>query len=157
MQTRKLGKTNHNCSIITFGAFALSRCSQKEADQGIAMALEAGLNGVDVSPLYGEAESRLGSWFRRHGKQFFLSCKTAERTRQGAQEELKRSLERLGVDYIDLYQFHMVDNQRNLDLLLGPDGALEAVLEAKKAGLLKFIGITGHHPPLLDQALRRFA
>jgi aryl-alcohol dehydrogenase-like predicted oxidoreductase len=156
MQTRKLGKTGHNSTIITFGGFALSSVNQKEADAGIDMALKAGINGVDVSPVYGGAEARLGSWFGRHGNRFFLSCKTAERTKSGAWEGLKRSLETLQVDHFDLYQFHMVDNQRDLDTILGPDGALEAVLEAKKQGLLRFIGITGHHPPLHNAALQRF-
>jgi predicted aldo/keto reductase-like oxidoreductase len=85
-----------------------------------------------------------------------LSCKTAERTKQGAWEGLKNSLETLKVDHFDIYQFHMVDNQRDLDTILGPGGALEAVLEAKKQGLLRFIGITGHHPPLHNTALKRF-
>jgi aryl-alcohol dehydrogenase-like predicted oxidoreductase len=156
MLTRKLGKTGHNSTLITFGGFALSQCSQKEADAGINLALQAGINGVDVSPVYGQAEARLGSWFGRHGNQFFLSCKTAERTKSGAWEGLKRSLDTLKVDHFDIYQFHMVDNQKDLDTILGPEGALEAVLEAKKQGLLRFIGITGHHPPLHNSALQRF-
>jgi len=153
---RKLGKTGQMSTIITFGAFALSQVKQREADAGIEMALKAGLNHVDVSPLYGQAEARLGSWFGRHGNSFFLACKTAERTRNRAWEGLKRSLERLKVDHFDLYQFHMVDKKKDLDTILGPDGALEAVLEAKKQGLVRFIGITGHHPPLYNEALQRF-
>jgi aryl-alcohol dehydrogenase-like predicted oxidoreductase len=156
MQTRKLGRTGHDSTIITFGGFALSSVNQKEADAGINQALEAGINGVDVSPVYGQAEARLGSWFGRHGNSFFLSCKTAERTKKGAWEGLKRSLDTLKVDHVDIYQFHMVDNQRDLDTILGPEGALEAVLEAKKQGLVRFIGITGHHPPLHQAALQRF-
>lgn len=157
MQTRKLGKTGHMSTIITFGGFALSEVDQKTADVGINMALEAGIKQVDVSPVYGQAEARLGSWFGRHGNDFFLNCKTAERTKSGVWEGLKRSLQTLKVDHFDLYQFHMVDNQRELDTILGPDGGLEAVLEAKKQGLVRFIGITGHHPPLHNQALQHFA
>jgi aryl-alcohol dehydrogenase-like predicted oxidoreductase len=157
MQTRPLGRTGQNSSLITFGSFALSSVSQKEADAGINLALEAGINQVDVSPVYGQAETRLGSWFSRHGKSFFLSCKTAERTKQAAWEGLQRSLNTLNVDYFDIYQFHMVDNQQELDTILGPGGALEAVLEAKKQGLVRFIGITGHHPPLHNQAIQRFS
>lgn len=156
MQTRPLGKTGQMSSIITFGGFALSQCNQKEADTGINMAIEAGINQVDVSPIYGQAESRLGSWFGRHGNPFFISCKTAERTKKGAWEGLQRSLETLKIDHVDVYQFHMVDNQKELDTILGPDGALEAFIEGKKQGLLRFIGITGHHPPLYNDALQRF-
>src|ERR1039457_5766622 len=117
------------------------------------MALKAGINQVDVSPIYGEAESLLGSYFGRHGNPFFLGCKTAERTKTGAWEGIKRSLDRLKVDHFDLFQFHMVDNIQELETLLAPDRALEAVLEAKNQGLLRFIGITGHHPPLHNLAL----
>ena len=157
MKQRKLGKTGQLSSILTFGGFALSNVKQKEADAAIETALKAGINHVDVSPIYGDAESRLGSYFGRHGNQFFLGCKTAERTKTGAWEGLKRSLERLKVDHFDLFQFHMVDNIQELDTLLCPDGALEAVLEAKNQGLVRFIGITGHHPPLHNIALQRFA
>ncbi len=156
MEKRRLGKTGQLSSILTFGGFALSRLSQKEADAGIEMAIEAGINRIDVSPIYGEAESRLGSWFGRHGNSFFLGCKTAERTKSGAREGLHRSLKTLKVDHFDLYQFHMVDNSRELDTILAPDGALEAVLEARKQGLVKYIGITGHHPLLHNEALQRF-
>jgi aryl-alcohol dehydrogenase-like predicted oxidoreductase len=156
LEKRRLGKTGQMSSILTFGGFALSRVTQKEADAGIEMALKAGINRVDVSPLYGEAETRLGSWFARHGNSFFLGCKTAERTKTGAWEGLKRSLDTLKVDHFDLFQFHMVDNQTSLDAILEPGGALEAVLEAKKQGLVRFIGITGHHPPLHNKALQRF-
>jgi aryl-alcohol dehydrogenase-like predicted oxidoreductase len=156
MLKRRLGKTGQMSTIITFGAFALSQVKQKEADAGIEMALKAGINHIDVSPLYGQAEARLGSWFGRHGNSFFLACKTAERTRTGAWEGLKHSLETLKVDHFDLYQFHMVDKKQDLDAILGPGGALEAVLEAKMQGLVRFIGITGHHPPLYNEALQRY-
>jgi aryl-alcohol dehydrogenase-like predicted oxidoreductase len=156
LEKRRLGKTGQISSILTFGGMALSRAKQKEADAGIEMALEAGINRVDVSPVYGQAEARLGSWFGRHGNSFFLGCKTAERSKIGAWEGLKRSLQTLKVDHFDLYQFHMVDNTGELETILGPDGALEAFLEARQQGLIRFIGITGHHPPLHNEALKRF-
>jgi predicted aldo/keto reductase-like oxidoreductase len=156
MLKRRLGKTEQMSSIITFGSFALLEVNQKQADGAIEMALSAGVNHVDVSPLYGQAEARLGSWFRRHGNSFFLGCKTAERTKRGAWESLKHSLETLQVDHFDLYQFHMVDQKKDLEKILGPDGAMEAVLEAREQGLVRFIGITGHCPPLHNEALHRF-
>jgi aryl-alcohol dehydrogenase-like predicted oxidoreductase len=156
MEKRRLGKTGQMSSIITFGGFALYRVKQKEADAAIEMALKAGINRIDVSPVYGQAEARLGSWFGRHGNDFYLGCKTAERTKTGAWKGLKRSLDTLKVDHFDLFQFHMVDNQQELDTILGPEGALEAVIEAKKQKLVHFIGITGHHPPLHNQALQRY-
>ncbi len=157
MEKRRLGRTGHNASIITLGGYALGfEVTQKEVDAAIEKALAAGVKQIDVSPVYGQAEARLGSWFKRHGNSFFLGCKTTERTRTGAWEGLKRSLETLQVDHFDLFQFHGVKNSNELNTILGPEGALEAILEAKKQGLVRFIGITGHHPPLYNEALRRF-
>ncbi len=156
MDKRRLGKTEQMTSLLIFGSFALFRIKQKDADAAIEMALENGINQVDVSPLYGDAEKHLGSYFKRHGKQFFLSCKTAERTKAGAWEGLKKSLETLHIDQFDIFQLHGVDEINILKKVLGPGGAMEAILEAKEQGLIRFIGITGHNPPLHNQALQLF-
>src|SRR4030042_441824 len=110
MEKRRLGKTEHMSSLVLFGGFALFRVRQKEADAALEMALENGINHIDVSPLYGDAEKRLGSWFKRNGKKFFLGCKTSERTKTGAWESLKCSLDTLKVDHFDLFQLHGVDD-----------------------------------------------
>ncbi len=156
MEKRRLGKTGQMSSILIFGGFALFHISQKDADATIEMALASGINQVDVSPFYGEAEKHLGSWFKRHGKQFFLTCKTAERKKNGAWESLKKSLETLHVDHFDIFQLHGVDDINVLKTTLGPGGAMEAILEAKEQGLVRFIGITGHNPPVHNQALQLF-
>ena len=156
MEKRRLGRTGQMSSILIFGSFALFHITQKEADATIEMALAKGINQVDVSPFYGDAEKHLGSWFKRHGQQFFLSCKTAERKKKGAWEGLKRSLETLHVDHFDIFQLHGVDDINVLKTALGPGGAMEAILEAKEQGLVRFIGITGHNPPLYVKALELF-
>jgi predicted aldo/keto reductase-like oxidoreductase len=157
MEKRQLGRTGHMSSIVTFGGFAVGfDITQKEADAAIEAALEAGVNHVDVAPSYGQAEARLGSYFQRHGNPFFLNCKTTQRTGRGARESLEKSLNLLQVDHCDLFQFHGVKNHIELNTILGPDGAMEAVLEAKKQGLVRFIGITGHHPMLFNEAIGRF-
>jgi aryl-alcohol dehydrogenase-like predicted oxidoreductase len=156
METRRLGRTEQMSSIIAFGSFALFHATQKEADAALEMALEAGVNHIDVSPIYGKAEERIGSWMGRNGKQFFVGCKTHERTRAEAWESLKRSLDTLKVDSFDLFQFHGVDSIEVLETILGPGGALEAVLEAREQGLLRYIGITGHTPTLQNEALQLF-
>ncbi|MFA5309065.1 MAG: aldo/keto reductase [Dehalococcoidales bacterium] len=157
MEKRQLGRTEHSSSILIFGGFALFRVTQKAADAAIETALEAGINHIDVAPSYGDAEKHLGSWFKRHGsKQFFLGCKTHERLKEGAKESLLRSLDNLKVDHFDLFQLHGVDTHEVLDTVLKPGGAMEAILEAKEQGLVRFIGITGHHPPLHNEALQRF-
>ncbi len=157
METRRLGKTNHMSSLIIFGGFALFRTSQDKADAAIENAAANGINHVDVSPLYGDAEKHLGSYFKRHGNPFFLACKTAERKKAGAWESIKRSLETLHADKFDLFQLHGIDDPDTLATALGPGGALEAVLEAKEQGLVANIGITGHNPPNHNLALQKYA
>jgi len=156
MEKRRLGRTEHMSSIVTLGCCALGRISQDEADKIIELALSHGVNHFDVAPTYGEAEVRLRPWMRKHRDEIFLACKTTKRTREEASEELKRSLERLGVDNIDLYQFHGLDDLKDLEIASGPEGALQAMLEAKEEGIIKHIGITSHRPPTIIEALKRF-
>lgn len=156
METRRLGKTEHMSSVVTFGGAALWNITQAEADTAIEMAVARGVNHFDVSPSYGQAEARLGPWMEKHHKEVFLACKTRERGKAGAWESIKRSLETLRVDYFNLYQFHGVDDLETLNMILSPGGALEATLEAKQQGLIRHIGITGHRPFVHVEALNRF-
>ncbi len=156
METRRLGRTGHQSSIIIFGSFALFRVGQKEADAALENALDNGINHIDVSPVYGQAEERIGSWFKRNGKRFFLGCKTHERRKDGAWESLNHSLETLHVDHFDLFQLHGVDSLDVLNTALGPGGAMEAVLKAREQGMVRYIGITGHRPPVHNEALQLF-
>ena len=156
MEHRKLGKTGHMSSVLTFGAAALWNADEAETDTAMEMAVENGVNHFDVSPSYGLAETRLGHWMKHHHKEVFLACKTQARSKARAWESIKLSLENLKVDYFDLYQFHGVDDLETLNVILGPGGALEAVLEAKEQGLVRFIGITGHRPFVQVEALNRF-
>lgn len=156
MKTRRLGRTEHESSLLIFGSFALFHLDQIEADAAIETALDHGINHIDVSPVYGAAEERIGSWIKRNGRRFFMACKTHERTRDGARRSLENSLETLGVDYFDLFQVHGVDRLDVLETILGPGGAMEAIVQAKNEGLLRFIGITGHNPVLYNRALDLF-
>jgi aryl-alcohol dehydrogenase-like predicted oxidoreductase len=156
VEKRELGRTTHMSSVVTFGGAALWKCTQGEADRAIELAIQHGVNHFDVAPSYGEAESRLGPWMEKHQKEIFLGCKTQERSKRGAWESIKRSLDRLRVDYFDLFQLHAVDDIETLNVVLSPVGALEAVQEAKQQGLVKFIGITGHRPFTHVEALSRF-
>ena len=156
MEKRRLGKTGHMSSIITFGGAALWLVSQAEADAGIEMAIQHGINHIDVAPQYGQAEMRLGPWLEKHRKEIFLACKTMSRTKTETWESINLSLKTLRVDHFDLYQFHSVDNLDTLGTILGHGGALEAVLEAKQQGLIHFIGITGHKAKIITEAINRF-
>jgi predicted aldo/keto reductase-like oxidoreductase len=146
-------------AIAIFGAAAFYEISQDAADRAIQQVLEAGVNHIDVAPSYGQAEERLGPWMGQLREQFFLGCKTTERSKAGAAQELHRSLERLRVDSFDLYQLHAVNTITELDQVTGPGGALEAAVEAREEGLTRYIGITGHGldvPAIFLEALRRF-
>jgi aryl-alcohol dehydrogenase-like predicted oxidoreductase len=156
MEKRRLGKTGYMSSVLSFGAAALGQVTQEEADAAIEMAVGRGVNHFDVAPTYGEAELRLGPWMEKHRDEIFLGCKTTERSKSGAWTSLQRSLERLRVNNFDLFQFHGVNDLETLNAVLGPGGALEAVLEAREQGLLKYIGITGHRPFVQVEALNRF-
>jgi aryl-alcohol dehydrogenase-like predicted oxidoreductase len=157
MEQRRLGKTEHMSSLLTFGGAALLKVTQAEANAAIEMAVGHGVNHFDVAPTYGQAEMHLAPWMEKHHKEIFLACKTQARSKARAWESIKRSLETLRVDYFDLYQFHGVDDLETLNVILGPEGALEAVLEAREQKLVRHIGITGHRPFLQVEALNRFA
>jgi aryl-alcohol dehydrogenase-like predicted oxidoreductase len=145
VKTRKLGRINFEPTIITLGGCGPGYVSQSEADVAVKMALdEYGLNMFDVAPSYGDAEVRLNPWIRKYREQMFLAEKTIERTREGAMNELQRSLKQTGANYFDLYQFHAVGSTGELDQILGNGGAMEALKEAQDVGLIKHIGITGH-------------
>lgn len=159
LERRRLGRTGHESSVVAFGSAALKACDQATADRAVEAALEAGLNHFDVAPSYGEAELRLRPWMPRMRERIFLGCKTKERTRDGAKAELHRSLERLQTDHLDLYQLHAVRRLDELDACTAPGGALEALIEAREEGLVRYLGITGHThdaPATHAEALRRF-
>jgi len=156
MEKRRLGRTGQMSTIVTLGGAALSRVSQEDADKVVELALSHGVNHIDVAPTYGDAELRLRPWMKKHRDDFFLGCKIGKRTKKEATEELHRSLERLGVTSFDLYQLHGLDDLKELDIALGPEGAMEAIQEAQDEGLVKYIGITSHRIPTVLEALRRF-
>jgi aryl-alcohol dehydrogenase-like predicted oxidoreductase len=138
------GRTGHMSTRTIFGAAALGSVTQAEADQTLEVLLKYGVNHIDVAASYGDAELRIAPWLAQHRSDFFLATKTGERTAPKAMEELQRSLERMRVDHIDLWQFHNLADPIEWDIALSPGGVLDAALEAKKQGLIRFIGITGH-------------
>lgn len=159
MQTRRFGRTEHRSTVAIFGAAAFYQVDQEAADHAMEQVIAAGVNHIDVAPSYGLAEERLGPWLERERQRFFLGCKTQERTRDKAWDELQRSLKLLRVNAFDLYQLHAVNSYEELDQVTRPGGALEAALQARDEGLTRFIGITGHGaqvPAIFVEALRRY-
>jgi aryl-alcohol dehydrogenase-like predicted oxidoreductase len=153
------GRSGHISSRLLLGAAAFSEVTQDEADVAMALALSVGVNHVDVAASYGDAELRIGSWISRYGKTFFLATKTGERTLDKARAEIHRSLERLQVTQVDLLQLHNLVDPKEWEIALGSGGALEAAIEAREQGLVRFIGITGHGltvAAMHRQALERF-
>ncbi|MEX1021407.1 MAG: aldo/keto reductase [Litorilinea sp.] len=144
IRTQPFGRTGHDSTATIFGAAALGRVDQATADRTLDLLLEHGVNHIDTAASYGDAEDRLGPWMAKHRQDFFLATKTGERTYQVAKDQIHRSLERMQVDQIDLIQLHNLVHPDDWDTAMGPGGALEAVVEARAEGLVRFIGVTGH-------------
>ena len=138
------GRSGHMSTRTLFGAAALSHVTQQEADRTLEMLLQYGVNHIDVAASYGDAELRIAPWLKQYRSQFFVATKTDGRTAQAAKEDLHRSLERMGIDYVDLWQLHNLVDPIEWDIALSPGGAIDAAIEAKQQGLVRAIGVTGH-------------
>src|SRR6266513_3964662 len=138
------GRTGHKSTRVIFGAASLGNVSQKVADQTLEVLLRHGVNHIDTAASYGDSELRIAPWLKREPGRFFLATKVDKRDEHGAREQLQRSLDRLGVDYVDLWQMHSLADPIEWDQALSPGGALDAALTAREEGLIKWIGVTGH-------------
>ena len=138
------GRTGHRSSRTIFGAASLSSVTQEAADRTLEVLLRYGVNHIDTAAGYGDSELRIAPWLARERGRFFLATKTGERRGGPAREELHRSLDRLGVDHVDLWQLHNLADPIDWDVALSPGGVIEAAVEAREQGLVKWIGVTGH-------------
>lgn len=138
------GRTGHRSSRVIFGAAALGGMKEERALSTLDLALSAGVNHIDTAASYGAAEDRLKPWLAANRDEVFLATKTAERTGRGARAELERSLERMGVDSVDLIQLHNLVEDDEWDTAHGPNGAVAALFAARDEGLVSHVGITGH-------------
>lgn len=155
----QFGKTGHESTRIIFGAAGLGSMRQEKADQILELLLEYGINHIDVAASYGDAELRIGPWIKEHRDHFFLATKTGDRSYADAYASIQRSLERLQVDHVDLIQFHNLTDEAGWETALGPDGALNAAIEAREKGFVRNIGVTGHGtmaPKMHLRSLERF-
>ncbi|HEY1280871.1 MAG TPA: aldo/keto reductase [Acidimicrobiales bacterium] len=153
------GRTGHDSTRVIFGAAALSRMSQDRADATLAIARDFGLNHIDTAAAYGDAELRLAPFLAEHRADVFLATKTGDRTGDGARASLERSLQRMGVDAVDLIQLHNLVEEDEWATAHGPGGAVEALARARDEGLTRFIGVTGHGlriPRMHLRSLERF-
>ena len=153
------GRTGHLSTRTLFGAAAFGRVTQEEADRSMDLLMEYGVNHIDTAASYGDAEIRLGPWLKHNRDKVFLATKTEERKYKEAKASIHRSLERMQTDQLDLIQLHAVLEDQEMEAALGSGGALEAAVEARAEGLVRFIGITSHtlHAPVIHRnALSRF-
>jgi aryl-alcohol dehydrogenase-like predicted oxidoreductase len=156
---RMLGRTGASISIVGYPGFALQHEDQKACSASLRRAFDRGINYFDVAPAYakGLCERRMGIGLKGVPRdQYFLSCKTKMRDKKGAREELDRSLKRLKTDHFDLYQLHCLIHPQEVTEALGPGGAMETILEARKQGKIKHIGFSAHTTRAAMHALRNF-
>lgn len=159
MEKRRLGRTCHESTVVTFGTAGIGRVSQEVADIAVERVLAHGVNHIDIAPTYGEAMERLAPWMPKIRERVFLGAKTRERSRKSAWENIESCMSRLGVESFDLFQLHSVGTMEDLDTVTAGGGALDALLELRERGLTRWLGITGHGPdaPRVHlEALRRF-
>jgi aryl-alcohol dehydrogenase-like predicted oxidoreductase len=148
------GPTGHQSTRIIFGAAALSDVSQQDADSTLELIGRHAINHIDTAASYGDSELRLAPWLERHRDEVFLASKTGERTRAKAYAQIRRSLERLRTDHLDLIQLHNLVDEDEWQTAFAPGGVLEAVVQARDEGLVRFIGVTGHGITVATQHLR---
>jgi aryl-alcohol dehydrogenase-like predicted oxidoreductase len=145
-------------SILGLGGMLLVGMEQDSVNRVVGNALSRGINYFDVAPFYGdgEAEQKMGEALALHRDRVFLACKTLERSADGAREELENSLRQLRTDHFDLYQFHAVSDLDEVEKIFSPGGALEAFLEARKRGKIRYIGFSAHSVEAALGMLDRF-
>ena len=154
------GRTGHQSSRVIFGAAALGGMKQDRADRILDLLFESGINHLDTAASYGDSELRIGPWMARHRDRFFLATKTGERSYTGAKASIEASRRRLNTDRLDLIQLHNLVNEREWEAAFAADGALAALVEARDAGQVRFIGVTGHGTTVARrhrESLARFA
>ena len=159
MEKRNLGRTGHESTVVTFGAFAVGYVDQDEADQAIRLALDHGVNHIDIAPSYGQSMERMAPWMPEIRDSVFLGSKTRFRNRDEAWRDVESIMKRMNVEDFDLFQLHSVVNLDELDSVTAKGGALETLVEMREQGLTKWLGITGHGPSVpstILEGLRRF-
>ena len=142
--TLPFGRTGHTSTRTLFGAAALGQVSQADADRTLEVLRHYGVNHIDVAASYGDAELRIAPWLKQYRDDFFVATKTGARTAREATDELHNSLKRMGIDYVDLWQLHNLADPIEWDIALSPGGVIDAAIEAKKQGLVRAVGVTGH-------------
>ena len=151
MVKRKLGKTGVDMTILGLGGEGILRTFgyEREAYQLINRAIDCGINYLESARAYAGSESYYGMAIKERRKDIFLASKSHARDKNGALAHLRETLDTMKTHYLDLWQVHDVRTEKEIEEIFGPHGALEAFVEAKKKGIVRFIGVTGHHNPMI--------
>jgi predicted aldo/keto reductase-like oxidoreductase len=160
MRYSKLGNTEINASVLGLGGIPIQRVDRGQAQEILAACKEGGINFVDTARGYTDSEEKIGGYFKKYGRQgWFVASKSPARDFAGMLKDVRISLDNLGCDYIDLYQLHNVATSEDMERVMEDDGAVAALEQAQRQGLIRYIGITGHKPEVLGPAVRsgRFA
>lgn len=153
MIKRMLGRTGYEISAVVYGGIVSMNDGQASSDRYVAWAVEQGVNYFDIAPSYGDAQEKLGNSLIPYRKDIFLACKTGQRMRREAEEEMKRSLDMLHTDHFDVYQMHGISSMEDVDRAFGPGGVMELMREMKEKGIARKIGITAHSEDAALKAL----
>jgi aryl-alcohol dehydrogenase-like predicted oxidoreductase len=151
---QKFGNTGHLSTRVIFGAAALRDVTQAEADQTLEVLLKYGINHIDTAAGYGDSELRIGPWMEKHRNKFFLATKIFRRRYKEAIKQIEKSLDRLRVSSIDLIQLHNLTDPKSWEIVMGDNGALKALFEAREQGLVKHLGVTGHGFTVAEMHIR---
>ncbi|MFQ5441154.1 MAG: aldo/keto reductase [Thermodesulfobacteriota bacterium] len=148
---RRLGRTGVDVTILGLGGEGLlrSRGREAEADRLINTAIDLGVNYMESARAYDGSESYYGKALRGRRDKIFLAGKSHARDKEGAQKHLHETLKNMKTGHLDLWQIHDVRSAGDVEAIFGPGGAAEAFLEAKEKGLVRFLGVTGHHDPAI--------
>lgn len=153
MQKRRLGRTNLQVSVIGFGGTWISELSLPDAVGVVKRAYELGINYFDTAKLDGDSEEKIGAALQDVRDKCVIATKTGSRTKQESLEDFKASLKRLRTDRLDIIQLHGIDDEKTLAKAMVADGSMQTCKEARRQGLVDFIGITGHKPRVLVKAV----
>ena len=156
LEKRSLGKTGERLSVIGFGGIVVRNATPEQASARVKQAIDYGVNYFDVAPTYGNAEEMLGPALKPYRKDVFLACKTKQRKKEGARMELEESLTRLQTDHFDLYQLHAVTSLEDVDTIFSKGGAMEAFLQAREEGLVRYLGFSAHSVEAAMALMERF-
>ncbi|HYQ47596.1 MAG TPA: aldo/keto reductase [Thermodesulfovibrionales bacterium] len=151
LQKRTLGKTGVEVTILGLGGEGVLRTfgREDEAYRLINRALDLGINYFESARAYAGSEAYYGLALRERRNDIFLTSKSHARDRQGALDHLTETLRNMKTDHIDLWQVHDVRTDEDIEEIFGTNGAIEAFAFAKEKGMTRFIGVTGHHDPIV--------